>query len=316
MRTKPYLTIVCAAALAVLGVLVWLEIGATRAAERSRAEILARIAAATAERRQVEQRLAAAIEAKNRAQTALDAVKQKSVTPAAKSPPTPVRQQGSILAIIRHEPDSEAFYIASQRADLAAKYGPLIRVLKLTPEAAAKFQDAFIRKEEDQMDLAALLRMPGAETNGKALMEFQAKSQAAYEASQRAVLGDAGYQQLQDYERTASTRAMVSAVAGVAAVERAPFTPQQADALVQVIAGASENYRKGYQANHNEVDWAAVEAQARAILSPEQFVIFTTMDPGPSRGGLLQTRMYALVAQATKAEAAKNISLPVQGGRK
>jgi hypothetical protein len=88
-------------------------------------------------------------------------------------------------------------------------------------------------------------------------------------------------------------------------VEHAPFTPQQADALVQAIAGASENYRKGYQANHNDVDWSAVEVQARAILSPEQFAVFTTMDPGPSRGGLLQTRMYALVTQANRKEMEK-----------
>ncbi len=312
MRTKAYFPMICAAALAVLGGLVWRDLRATREAERAREEILARVTGAAADRRQVEQRLAAAGEEKNRAQAALDALKQKPMTPAAKTPTVAVREQGSILAIIRNEPDAEAFYIASQRADLAAKYGPLIRALKLTPEAAAKFQDAFIKKEEDQMDLAALLRMPGGETNGKALMEFQAKSQADYEASQRAVLGETGYQQLQDYERTASTRSMISAVAGVAAVECAPFTPQQADALVQVIAGASENYRKGYQANHNDVDWSAVEAQARTILSPEQFTIFTTMDPGPSRAGLLQTRMYALVAKATKTEATKNTETPAK----
>jgi hypothetical protein len=310
MRTKIYFPIIFASALAVLGVLVWRDLRATREAEQARAAILARVPEAAADRRQVEQRLAVAGEARARAQTALDGLKQKPVTPAAKTLATPVRQLNYIHAIIRNEPDAEAFYIASKRADLAAIYGPLFRALKLTPEAAAKFQDAFIRKEEDQMDLAALLRMQGAETNGKALMEFQAKSQTDYEASQRALLGEAGYQQLQDYERTASTRGMVSAIAGVAALERAPFTPQQADALVQAIAGASENYRKGYQANHNDVDWSAIEAQARTILTPEQFAVFSRMDPGPSRPGLLQTRMYALVAQANREEAAKTPRAP------
>lgn len=314
MRSKIYFPVVGLAAFAVLGMLVWRDLAAMRAAERAKAAIMAGATEAASERVQVEQRLAAAGEARNRAQAALDALKQKSpVTPAIKAPPPSVRQSGSILELIRNDPEAETFFLAGRRADLAAKYGPLIRALRLTPEAAAKFQDAFIRKEEDQMDLAALLRMPGGETNSKALMEFQAKSQADYEANQRAVLGDAGYQQLQDYERTSSTRSMVSAVAGVAAVERAPFTPQQADELVQAIAGASENYRKGYQANHNDVDWRAVEAQARTILSPEQFTIFTTMDPGPSRAGLLQTRMYALVAQAAKAEAAKSVSPPPAG---
>ena len=84
----------------------------------------------------------------------------------------------------------------------------------------------------------------------------------------------------------------------------------QADALVQAIAGASENYRKGYQANHNDIDWSAIEAQARTILTPEQFAVFTTMDPGPSRGGLLQTRMYMLIAQVGRREAEKTPRAP------
>ena len=311
MRSKIYFPVVCFAAFAVLGGLVWWDSQSTRGAERTRAAIVADIAKIADKLREVEPRLVEADEARKRAQTALDALKQKPpVAPVEKTPSLPVRRSGSILELIRNDPEAEAFFLASRRADLAAKYGPLILALKLTPEAAAKFKDAFIRLEEDRMDLAAVLRTQGTEANSRSVIELQAKAQADYEASQRALLGEAGYQQLKDFERTSSTRGMVSAVAGVAAVESVPFTPQQADALVQAIANASENYRKGYQANHNDVDWSAVEAQARTILSPEQFAVFTTMDPGPSRGGLLQTRMYALVAQASKAEAGKPTATP------
>ena len=81
------------------------------------------------------------------------------------------------------------------------------------------------------MDLAAVLRTKGADANDNSVARLQAKAGADYEASQRALLGEAGFRQLQNYERTSTTRDMVSAIAGVAAVERAPFTPQQADAL-------------------------------------------------------------------------------------
>lgn len=306
MRNKIYFSVVFLAAFAVLGVLMWRDLTATRESERARAVILAGATESVSKRAQVEQRLVAAGEARDRARASLDTFKQKSVTPVGATPTPPVRQSGGIHELIRNDPEAETFFLAGRRADLAAKYGPLIRALKLTPEAAAKFQDAFIRLEEDRMDLTAVLRSQEVEANAQSVAKLQAEAQVAYEASQRTLLGEAGYRQLQDYERTSSTRGMVSAIAGVAAVERAPFTTQQADALVQAIANASENYRKGYQANHNEVDWSAVEAQARTILSPEQFAVFTTMDPGPSRAGLLQTRMYALVAQATKAEGEKN----------
>lgn len=307
MRSKIYFPAVGLAVFATLSVLVWRDLTATRAAERARVVIVADATETAAKRRHLEQQLAAVGEARDRAQTVVDALKKKPpAAPGAKPPTPPVRRSGSILELIRNDPEAEAFFLASRRADLAAKYGPLIRALKLTPEAAAKFKDAFIRLEEDRMDLTAVLRSQEVEANAQSVAKLQAEAQVAYEASQRTLLGEAGYRQLQDYERTSSTRGMVSAIAGVAAVERAPFTTQQADALVQAIANASENYRKGYQANHNDVDWGAVEAQARTILSPEQFAVLTTMDPGPSRGGLLQTRMYALVAQATKAEGERN----------
>ena len=155
------------------------------------------------------------------------------------------------------------------------------------------------------MDLADVLRSQGEEASGRAVAALKAKAEADYVASLRELLGETGYAQLQDYERSSWMRQMVSAVGGVAVLEHAPFSAQQADALVSVIAGASKQYQRGGSAVDDDIDWDAVLAQAKPILTAEQFSIMTTMDPGPAHGGLIQRRMYALVEQVKQA-AAKN----------
>lgn len=252
------------------------------------------------------QRLAVADEAHARAKTALEAL-QKSAGPAPaapKSQATAPRRSLSITELIRHEPDAEVLFLAAQRSELAVRYGPLCRQLGLSTEQAAAFQDNYIGRVEARMDLADVVRTQGKSASGGAVEALEREAETAYASKQRALLGESGYQQLQDYDRTSSIRGMVGAIAGAAVLEQAPFTPDQADRLVRAIANASESYRRGGVVNSADVDWEIVDQQARTILSPAQFAVFNSMDPGPTRAGLLQTRMYSLVARATAAERA------------
>ena len=155
------------------------------------------------------------------------------------------------------------------------------------------------------MDLAGVRQTQGVDANDGAVAALQKKADADYDAALRDLLGDSGYQRFQDYGRTAWIRGMVSAMAGVAVVERAPFSAQQVDAVVQVIANANESYGRGGYPLPRDVDWGAVEIQVRGILSDEQFRILTTMDPGPNRVGFVQMRMNAIIERAKQAEAAK-----------
>jgi hypothetical protein len=222
------------------------------------------------------------------------------VRPAAVAPP----QSLSITDLIRNEPDAEVLFLATKRAELTARYGPLFRTLGLTPAQVAAFQDHVVRREEARMDLAEASRTQGPAASRAAIMTLQQQADAAYAEAQRALLGEAGYRQLQDYERVSNTRSMVSAIAGAAVLENAPFSAEQADRLVQAIANTSDSYRRGGPVVNAEIDWAAVEAHARTILSPAQFAVFSTIDSGPTRGGLLQTRMYALLSRVNAADLA------------
>lgn len=294
-----------------LALVAWREGRDTRRVSDACDELAVKTRAIRADSTRVEQRIAEAerLAAARRNELAPANDAKTPVPPTQKAPAAAPPRSLSIEEIIREEPETETLYLASQRSRLAARYGPLFRALALSAVAAEKFQDAYMKHEATRMDLDDALRTQGAES-AAAVMKLRAAAEEKYVAELRELLGEAGFQRWQDYNRTASVWAAVSAVAGAAAVEHASFTPAQAEALVQAIAGSCASFRAGYGVDLSQVDWAAVDAQARAILSPEQWEIFHTMDPGPSRGGLLQTKMYALVAKANAKEPKAVAPLP------
>ena len=118
------------------------------------------------------------------------------------------------------------------------------------------------------------------------------------EAAQRELLGEAGFRQLQDFERTADMRELVRSAAGAATVAGTPFTPQQAAQLIQVLANANDKYRTGGKASVQNTDWDAVEASARAILSEAQYSFLQLSSRRLSR------QADDLIGRARKADAA------------
>ena len=285
----------------------WLDGEARREADKERETILEKKVTGEVELQRAMARVVVGERELAEKRATLDALnKQRVAAPSAKSPAVSVSQgSAGLYALIRNEPDTEAFYLATKRADLAATYGSFFRRHGLSPDVEARFQDAIIKLEETRMDLAGVRQTQGVDANDGAVAALQKKADADYDAALRDLLGDSGYQRFQDYGRTAWIRGMVSAMAGVAVVERAPFSAQQVDAVVQVIANANESYGRGGYPLPRDVDWGAVEIQVRGILSDEQFRILTTMDPGPNRVGFVQMRMNAIIERAKQAEAAK-----------
>ncbi len=225
---------------------------------------------------------------------ALPAVKATGKPPAARSL--------SIIHLIRDEPDAQVAYLKSVRAGLMAKYGPLFRELALSPEQANAFYDHVLARDEKMMDLENLAREEGADT--AAVGQMRRTVSAEYEIAQRTLLGEANAKRWQEYERTSPVRQMVAAVAGVAVLEGTPIDAVQAEQVVQIIAQASERYRRGGVAMFDAVNWPDVEPQIRAVLTPVQFEILRTMDPGPTSGGLSQVLLYAAVERAKAADRA------------
>jgi hypothetical protein len=223
----------------------------------------------------------------------------------------PRRGPLSIAALLRNDPEAEVFFLASRRSELAQKYGPFYRRLQLSAAQVAQFQGNMIKLQEAEMDLTDVLGRDVTGANRSAVAKLLAGARRDYDEAQRALLGEAGYAEFQDYERTSSYRAVVSAVAGVAALERVPFSAEQADRLVAAIAENSDSYRHGGRPGP-DIDWEAVVDRARGMLSPAQFGIFCTMDPGSTTGGMLQAQMAGLIDRVKQAEVKKESAWPAK----
>jgi len=227
--------------------------------------------------RSAEERFATAERERAELQTTLDglrAVQAAASTPAAKkSAPAPATP--SMDELLAQEPKLQTLYLASQRANLATRYGPLFEALHLTPEQIAQFEDLILKRAENSMDLeGAMQALPGAD-NSRAATTLARQSEEEYRSAQIALLGADGYEQLRQYKRSGAVRFLiVDRLGGELAATETPLTAQQGEQLTQVLANANSQYRNGGVAMTDTIDWDAVLAQAPGLLSATQLEVF------------------------------------------
>ena len=86
----------------------------------------------------------------------------------------------------------------------------------------------------------------------------------------RAILGDQGAQQIQDFNRAFPALGVVNDIATKAGLASEPISSEQATQLNRIITANSAAYAEGKTVSVNAVDWTAAQSQAVAILSPGQ----------------------------------------------
>ncbi|MES2697961.1 MAG: hypothetical protein V4773_31155 [Verrucomicrobiota bacterium] len=187
----------------------------------------------------------------------------------------------------------------SLRARTGDRYGILYRAAGWSSDRTRAFEDNYMKREEHHMDLNAAAQAQGIDLSDPAIVKMRGEIYREYEKAQRALLGDAGYAQLEDYERTSSLRDIVRAVGGAATVEGTPITSEQAEAVVRVLANASESYRQGKPASATNVDWAAAERELAGVLSDAQLAFFRSVE---APGGVFHARWGAELNKAMAAE--------------
>lgn len=220
----------------------------------------------------------------------------KSQIPSAESAGSARPSTAHPLDILHRDPAAQILWLASRRAAVAVSYGPLFRSLALTPEQVETFQTLTIRREEQAMDLTAIVRQQGLGYDDPSVAALREKADDEERAARLALLGPEGYHRLQEYLRTLPVREIVDALAGVAAVSGMPFSAEQSARLTQRLASASSRYQSGGAADIESIDWDAADRLAQAILSPEQFVLYETVEP-EGRGGRFSGRVTQALAR-------------------
>jgi len=308
MNAKRFIIATATAMTALALVIGWKSVRAARAAESAVAVVARNRVNAEKDLRQEAARLAAAEKDRSVLQSQLDELQKPRRTE--KVPPLPptvalnnvervIKASLEKSAQIKEDPKVQNLSFASLRVSLAAKYAYLFRTLGLSSEQSEKFLDITLKRLEQNEDLVAVVRAQGLSVDDPMVDQLGLQMRQECETAQRELLDEAGFRQLQDFERTADMRELVRSMAGAATVAGTPFTPQQAEQLIQVLANANDKYRSGGKASVQNTDWGAVEAPARAILSETQYAFLQLSSRRLSR------QADDLIGQARKADAAR-----------
>ncbi|HWA85286.1 MAG TPA: hypothetical protein VG710_03615 [Opitutus sp.] len=208
--------------------------------------------------------------------------------------------------ILRGHPELQNLQFAARRARFSVTYGPLYRMLGLTPAQIDQFEQNLLRREEQFSDLAASAHHQGIAISDPAMQKLARKAGQDYEAAQRALLGDSGERQVMEYDHTNPYREVASGLVETAAMAGAPLAAGQIEQLAQVLV-ASNPHRGTNLDFPDYIDWQLVHEQAKSFLSPEQLTFIETSEP--SSGAHFLSALHAAVTQAA-AEDARNQAAP------
>jgi len=225
----------------------------------------------------------------DQAQASTDRRASAEATP--KKPVPPVRNRPDLAALLEAKPELRVMFGQSYRAELSVRYLPFFDALKLSPDAVENFKNLMVESEEERLDVQAAAKAQGLTETDPAFAKLQQEQQAKMKAAQLELLGEAGYQQLEEFKRVQPLEQIVGGVANLAGQTSSPLTAPQAERLLNVLARASGAYQAGGVADNSTIDWPRALTEAQSFLSPSQFAALKN-DSSMSQG-LLQVMTLA-----------------------
>ncbi len=148
------------------------------------------------------------------------------------------RGDGGRMGAFMDSPEVQRLMSMQQKAGLDGRYAALFRALGLPPEKLEQFKSLLVDKQAAVMDVFAAARAQGI-GGREGRDEIQAllqSTQAEIDGQIRSLLGDTGYAQFQNYERTQPQRAVVGQLEQRLSYTGAPLNSAQSEQLVQILA--------------------------------------------------------------------------------
>lgn len=189
----------------------------------------------------------------------------------------PVRRTDEIVA---SDPVLQALSFRQHLAWTRREHAAFYHLAKLTPEQIAKFEAAEARYLEASHDLGVIARTQDASTQ-QTVANLRAAAKAEYDAARAEAFGPDGQRQWREYLRTQTLhQGVTQGLAGIAVMAGAPLTADQiADLQRLTLIMAKDDGVKKAANLRQAIDWPAFEAEAKKILTPEQFNLLTTRAP-------------------------------------
>jgi hypothetical protein len=142
------------------------------------------------------------------------------------------------FAALAGNADFQRLLAIRMKGQISQTYGPLFKALNLSPEQLAQFQSLLAEKQQSLMDVMQAAREQGinprTDPAGFGTLVNQAVSQV--DASIQQALGDAGFQQYQQYQQTLPERNTVNALEQSLSYTQTPLTDDEANQMIQMLA--------------------------------------------------------------------------------
>jgi hypothetical protein len=248
--------------------LEWFGVRSARRAEAALREIDRQRAAVDAGVARAAERLAAAARERTALGEALHGLPPGRGSPVAADG---TGDAADVAALLAANPRLFALGVRAYRANLGLHFGSLYRSLALAPDQIERFEDLMTRHQEDTLDLNAAAAARGLDDADPAVVALRGQEDEQLRAAQAALLGEAGFQQLQQFNREQPVGDIVTNVATTMALSSTPLSSAQAGQLTRFLADASSAYQSGNPADTATIDWDQVLSQAQGILSNAQY---------------------------------------------
>lgn len=208
---------------------------------------------------------------------------------------------------MQEDPELLNLKLEAERFSIINNYTPFFHAAHFSPQTIDAFVRIALHRQEQQTDIQAVWSEKGLAYDDPAVLALYKKADSDYDSAMRQLLQGGAYAQFQDYERTATIRPIVSAIAGPSSLAGIPFTAEQAERLTTLIATESPTFQQGGPATLYTVNWGKVDENARTILSPAQFQAFTTFEFNgtENNGSRRLTELNLTIHQALAAEGAQ-----------
>ena len=292
--------------LIVAGALCLGLLGTAYRSRRERDELRLQQSAATARNASLQTELRRAVQAataRSAARVEPSAAPPAPESQAATPPPRPILRAPGLIDLARDNPGLWNEFVNSKKSEVSQRYGPLFQSLGLSTEQRARFKEIMAAGTTRSADIAAAADAQQLARTDPAVAALRDQSEKQTQTELVALLGERSYAELKEYDRTIPVRGLADGLAvQLAAVE--PLSAKQADGLTRALATASAAFRKGGYATSADVDWASVDEEAKAILTPAQFAIWQQGTAhnlyGGSRQDVELRKLYEQTVKATK----------------
>lgn len=149
-----------------------------------------------------------------------------------------IRQQTAAIRELMDRPEVQAMLAMQKKAAVEQRYAGLWKKLNLTPSQIEKLNLLLTERANTMQDVLTAARDQGINPreNAEAFKKLIADVQGQTNANIKAAIGEDGFAQLTQYERTIPQRNVVSDLEQRLGFSNAPLTPAQAEQLVQILA--------------------------------------------------------------------------------